>query len=109
MTKEKKKQDKEAEQRQEREEKEKRFEAFVEEQKKRSLRVKYKYSDGFQIQKTLTVRKDMEIGDFLELARLSFLKEYPQLLEIKGRIGLFFVVGNAITQRTLSFRPTSRF
>ena len=59
------------------------------------VRVKYKYSDGFQIQKTLTVKKDMEIGDFLELARISFLKEYPQLLEIKGRIGLFFVVGKS--------------
>lgn len=70
------------------------FEKFVAKETEKMMRVTYKYFDGFQEQKTLTIRKDTEIGDFLELARVSFLKEYPQLIDIKGRLGLFLVIGN---------------
>ena len=69
------------------------FKMFVEKETSKMMKVTYKYFDGFQEQKSLTVRKDMVIGDFLELARVSFLKEYPQLMQIKGRLGLFFVIG----------------
>ena len=90
-----KEKDEEEDKKKSKQEQAKKFEEFIETEKDRKMQIKYKYFDGFQIQKTLTLSKSLEIGDFLEMARFSLLKEYPQLLEIKGRIGLFLVIGNS--------------
>lgn len=62
-----------------------------------------KYWDGFEIMKTIRIKKDTKIGLFQEICRREFIEEYPDLKSIRGEFGLLFVIDGIILPTSLTF------
>lgn len=71
--------------------------------KQEALELKVKYWDGFEIIKTLRIKKETKIGFFQEICRRDFIDEYPDLKSIRGEFGFLFVVDGVIIPTSLTF------
>lgn len=62
-----------------------------------------KFWDGFEVTKSLRIKKETKIGLFQEICRRDFLDEYPDLKSIRGEFGLLFVIDGIIIPTSLTF------
>ena len=62
-----------------------------------------KFWDGFEVTKTLRIKKETKIGLFQEICRRDFIEEYPDLKSIRGEFGLLFVIDGVIIPPSLTF------
>ena len=74
-----------------------------EEEKKKIIKINFKYFDGFQNKYFLIISKNTKISDFLEFARILICKDYPKYSQIKGDNILMLVIGKTIIPDNLSF------
>lgn len=62
-----------------------------------------KFWDGFEIMKTVMVKKEMKIGLFQEVCRREYIDEYPDFKGMRGEFGFLCVVGGIIMPTSVSF------
>lgn len=68
-----------------------------------AIELTVKYWDGFEILKTIRIKKETKIGLFQEICRREFLEEYPDLKSIRGEFGFLFVIDGVIIPTSLTF------